>query len=96
MAEARNSSSSALRRARPGDESIGQFIIGGEIGKGSFAQVYMGKHKVSPLQLSQPRYLLVASCPILSCISVFVSYPLELYKKKGMQRTSSGRASLLF
>ncbi|EJT74355.1 ULK/ULK protein kinase [Gaeumannomyces tritici R3-111a-1] len=40
-------SSSSARRARPGDDSVGQFIIGAEIGKGSFAQVYMGRHKVS-------------------------------------------------
>ncbi|KAL8371471.1 hypothetical protein RB595_001320 [Gaeumannomyces hyphopodioides] len=40
-------SSSSSRRARPGDDSVGQFIIGAEIGKGSFAQVYMGRHKVS-------------------------------------------------
>lgn len=37
----------SARRVRPGDDSIGQFVIGAEIGKGSFAQVYMGKHKVS-------------------------------------------------
>lgn len=42
MAEARVSS----RRARAGDDVVGQFLIGSEIGKGSFAQVYMGKHKV--------------------------------------------------
>ncbi|CAJ2506224.1 Uu.00g003540.m01.CDS01 [Anthostomella pinea] len=41
------SSSSSSRRARAGDDVVGQFIIGSEIGKGSFAQVYMGKHKVS-------------------------------------------------
>ncbi|KLU89019.1 ULK/ULK protein kinase [Magnaporthiopsis poae ATCC 64411] len=40
-------SSSSSRRARPGDDSVGQFTIGAEIGKGSFAQVYMGRHKVS-------------------------------------------------
>ncbi|KAI8947444.1 Serine/threonine-protein kinase ATG1 [Xylaria longipes] len=43
MAEARVSS----RRARAGDDVVGQFLLGSEIGKGSFAQVYMGKHKVS-------------------------------------------------
>jgi hypothetical protein len=31
---------------RPGDESAGEFIIDQLIGKGSFACVYMGKHKV--------------------------------------------------
>ncbi|KAF2970568.1 hypothetical protein GQX73_g2987 [Xylaria multiplex] len=35
------------RRVKTGDDVVGQFIIGSEIGKGSFAQVYMGKHKVS-------------------------------------------------
>ncbi|KAI1180389.1 Serine/threonine-protein kinase ATG1 [Nemania sp. FL0916] len=43
MAEGRVTS----RRARAGDDDIGHFIIGSEIGKGSFAQVYLGKHKVS-------------------------------------------------
>ncbi|KAI1149200.1 Serine/threonine-protein kinase ATG1 [Nemania diffusa] len=43
MAEGRVSS----RRAKTGDDDVGQFLIGSEIGKGSFAQVYMGKHKVS-------------------------------------------------
>ncbi|KAI1335141.1 hypothetical protein F5Y15DRAFT_257489 [Xylariaceae sp. FL0016] len=46
MADPRSVSSSS-RRARAGDAVIGQFIIGSEIGKGSFAQVYMGKHKTS-------------------------------------------------
>ncbi|OAA58087.1 serine/threonine-protein kinase [Niveomyces insectorum RCEF 264] len=40
--------SSSSRRQRTGeDAAIGQFLIGGEIGKGSFAQVYIGKQKVS-------------------------------------------------
>ncbi|KAH8673989.1 Serine/threonine-protein kinase ATG1 [Xylariales sp. PMI_506] len=43
----RHSSSSSSRRTRTGDNYIGQFIIGAEIGKGSFAQVYMGKHQTS-------------------------------------------------
>ncbi|KAI0481187.1 hypothetical protein GGR56DRAFT_664494 [Xylariaceae sp. FL0804] len=42
-----SSASSSSRRTRSGDDVIGQFVIGSEIGKGSFAQVYMGKHKVS-------------------------------------------------
>jgi len=46
MADTRASSSAVSRRARTGDEAIGHFIIGSEIGKGSFAQVYMGRHKV--------------------------------------------------
>ncbi|KAI1485085.1 hypothetical protein F5X96DRAFT_373337 [Biscogniauxia mediterranea] len=47
MADSRAAPSSSSRRARSGDDVVGQFIIGSEIGKGSFAQVYMGKHKVS-------------------------------------------------
>ncbi|KAH6654408.1 hypothetical protein BKA67DRAFT_518053 [Truncatella angustata] len=43
----RHPSGSSSRRTRTGDSSIGQFIIGSEIGKGSFAQVYMGKHQTS-------------------------------------------------
>ncbi|KAK6067646.1 serine threonine-protein kinase ATG1 [Seiridium cupressi] len=43
----RHSSGSSSRRTRAGDSAIGQFIIGAEIGKGSFAQVYMGKHQTS-------------------------------------------------
>jgi hypothetical protein len=42
----RHSSGSSSRRTKTGDSAIGQFIIGAEIGKGSFAQVYMGKHQV--------------------------------------------------
>lgn len=44
MAERPSSGSS--RRAK-GDDAIGQFVIDQEIGKGSFAQVYSGRHKVS-------------------------------------------------
>ncbi|ORY69996.1 uncharacterized protein BCR38DRAFT_454887 [Pseudomassariella vexata] len=43
----RLSSNSSSRRSRAGDSSIGQFVIGSEIGKGSFAQVYQGKHQSS-------------------------------------------------
>lgn len=42
----RRSAASSSRRTRAGDGAVGQFIIGAEIGKGSFAQVYMGKHQV--------------------------------------------------
>lgn len=52
MAEARVSS----RRVRAGDDVVGPFLIGSEIGKGSFAQVYMGKHKVRTL-FSAPSHL---------------------------------------
>ncbi|KAK4456013.1 Serine/threonine-protein kinase ATG1 [Podospora aff. communis PSN243] len=38
---------SSSRRAKAGDDAIGQFIIDQEIGKGSFAQVYSGRHKVT-------------------------------------------------
>ncbi|KAK6222299.1 Serine/threonine-protein kinase [Pestalotiopsis sp. IQ-011] len=43
----RRSAASSSRRTRAGDGAVGQFIIGAEIGKGSFAQVYMGKHQTS-------------------------------------------------
>ena len=38
---------SSSRRAKPSDDSVGNFFIDQEIGKGSFAQVYSGRHKVS-------------------------------------------------
>jgi hypothetical protein len=46
MAERPTSASS--RRTKPSsDDAIGHFVIDKEIGKGSFAQVYSGRHKVS-------------------------------------------------
>lgn len=45
-----------------GNEAIGGFVIGSEIGKGSFAQVYLGKHKVSkslPPYIPQAYYLIL-------------------------------------
>ncbi|KAI1393755.1 Serine/threonine-protein kinase ATG1 [Hypoxylon trugodes] len=47
MADTRAHLGSTSRRARAADDVVGQFVIGSEIGKGSFAQVYMGRHKVS-------------------------------------------------
>lgn len=47
MADHRAPSGSSSRRTRTGEDIVGQFILGSEIGKGSFAQVYMGKHKMS-------------------------------------------------
>ncbi|KAI0382935.1 Serine/threonine-protein kinase ATG1 [Hypomontagnella monticulosa] len=48
MADPRTHMGSAPRRkVAATDETVGSFIIGSEIGKGSFAQVYMGKHKVT-------------------------------------------------
>ncbi|KAK2629869.1 hypothetical protein QTJ16_000689 [Diplocarpon rosae] len=38
-------SSSSARRSRTGDKVVGSFSIEDEIGKGSFATVYRGKHK---------------------------------------------------
>lgn len=43
--------SGSSRRSKLGGDSIGQFVIDQEIGKGSFAQVYAGKHKVSQAYL---------------------------------------------
>lgn len=37
---------SSLGSRRSGGQNVGQFAIDKEIGKGSFAQVYMGWHKV--------------------------------------------------
>ncbi|RYP85442.1 hypothetical protein DL769_000995 [Monosporascus sp. CRB-8-3] len=45
MADQRVSAGSS-RRAKAAEDVVGQFIIGSEIGKGSFAQVYAGKHKL--------------------------------------------------
>jgi serine/threonine-protein kinase ULK/ATG1 len=40
--------SASSKRTKPAsDDVIGNFIIDKEIGKGSFAQVYSGRHKVS-------------------------------------------------
>ncbi|KAK3333547.1 hypothetical protein B0T19DRAFT_354446 [Cercophora scortea] len=40
-------SSTSLRRVKPSNDAVGQFVIDQEIGKGSFAQVYAGHHKVT-------------------------------------------------
>ncbi|KAL3428271.1 hypothetical protein PVAG01_01780 [Phlyctema vagabunda] len=40
-------SSSSSRRSRTGDRAVGSFTIEDEIGKGSFATVYRGRHKPS-------------------------------------------------
>jgi serine/threonine-protein kinase ULK/ATG1 len=41
---------SSSRRTKPtSDDAIGNFVIDKEIGKGSFAQVYSGRHKVSAI-----------------------------------------------
>lgn len=63
MADQRTSSSSSSRRAKTGDDVVGQFIIGSEIGKGSFAQVYSGKHKVCCL----PPSLVYVNWPFAHC-----------------------------
>ncbi|KAK4151757.1 hypothetical protein C8A00DRAFT_35567 [Chaetomidium leptoderma] len=45
---AERTSSGSSRRTKPtSDDTIGNFIIDKEIGKGSFAQVYSGRHKVT-------------------------------------------------
>jgi len=44
---AARTSSSSRRTRVDGDDTVGQFVIDQEIGKGSFAQVYAGRHKVS-------------------------------------------------
>ncbi|VBB87089.1 PaATG1 Serine/threonine-protein kinase encoded by the ATG1 gene [Podospora comata] len=42
-----SSASSSRRQKQPTDGAVGQFVIDKEIGKGSFAQVYSGRHKVT-------------------------------------------------
>lgn len=43
------SKSSASGRSRPQSDAMSQWIVGSKIGKGSFASVYSGTHKVSAL-----------------------------------------------
>lgn len=40
-------SASSSKRTRQGYDAIGSFVIDQEIGKGSFAKVYLGRHKVT-------------------------------------------------
>lgn len=70
MADHRTSSSSS-RRSKTSDDAIGNFIIGSEIGKGSFAQVYMGRHKVRQAQHSPSVCLAII-------MAQFTLYPLPL------------------
>ena len=58
MADRKSAGSSASRRSKTSDHSIGQFLIGAEIGKGSFAQVYSGTHQVGPSLESVPVHTL--------------------------------------
>jgi len=46
MADPRSATSAGSRRSRTAESAVGQFVIGAEIGKGSFAKVYLGKDKV--------------------------------------------------
>ncbi|KAK3504851.1 hypothetical protein B0T13DRAFT_391797 [Neurospora crassa] len=43
----RTSASSSSRRTKQSYDAIGSFVIDQEIGKGSFAKVYLGRHKVT-------------------------------------------------
>lgn len=56
MAGPQDSSTSSGSR-KSGSRAVGQFNIGSEIGKGSFAQVYLGWHKVR--QSSHPAFELL-------------------------------------
>ncbi|OTB06838.1 hypothetical protein M426DRAFT_54591 [Hypoxylon sp. CI-4A] len=47
MADRRAPSGSSSRRPQGPNSVVGQFSIGAEIGKGSFAQVYIGRHRDS-------------------------------------------------
>lgn len=47
MMSGRQASSSSSRRGGAGEITVGDFRVGDGIGKGSFATVYKGHHKVS-------------------------------------------------
>ena len=65
---------SSSRRTKPSDDSVGNFIVDQEIGKGSFAQVYSGRHKVR-----WTVFLSLSSPPSeLSHLSSLSSFPNEL------------------
>ena len=59
---------SSSRRTKPSDDSVGNFIVDQEIGKGSFAQVYSGRHKVRGTV-----YSLVSSVRAIASIIPFSS-----------------------
>lgn len=48
---------SASGRSRPQSDAMSQWTVGSKIGKGSFASVYVGTHKVS----ASPRLLWLSS-----------------------------------
>lgn len=50
---------SASGRSRPQSDAMSQWIVGSKIGKGSFASVYSGTHKVSALAPSVVACVLV-------------------------------------
>lgn len=50
---------SASGRSRPQSDAMSQWIVGSKIGKGSFASVYSGTHKVSALAQSVVACVLV-------------------------------------
>jgi len=68
------SSSSSSRRTRTGDKSVGSFTIEDEIGKGSFATVYRGTHKVC-LLVGAPMSLESISDETFSSLSSFSCAP---------------------
>lgn len=62
-------SSSSAGRSRTGDKSVGSFTIENEIGKGSFATVYRGRHNVSSCWSSTS--LGLANLPLLLKLFVY-------------------------
>lgn len=46
------SQSSAPARSRPSNDAMAEWSVGVKIGKGSFASVYSGTHKVSAFAIS--------------------------------------------
>lgn len=76
MAGPQESSTSSGSR-KSGGRAVGQFNIGSEIGKGSFAQVYLGWHKVRP---SFPCLLSLLPCyyTMLRCLLVQLHRPGDL------------------
>lgn len=52
---------SASGRSRPQSDAMSQWIVGSKIGKGSFASVYVGHHKVSASPVC---------CSLRSCLRI--------------------------
>lgn len=74
---------SSSRHPKAGSDVIGQFLIDEEIGKGSFAQVYAGRHKVSLLRvLSQAAHLTCRLLKVTGGLVAIKSVDLARLNKK--------------